>query len=63
MLCGCVLDSAACHWSVSEGEVGWVSGAAHTAEVCSMVATPDNLYTLGLDKSFKTALTATNEFR
>lgn len=55
-------DGRVSHWSVSEGEVGWVSGAAHTAEVCSMVATPDKLYTLGLDKSFKTALTATNEF-
>ena len=30
--------------------------------VCSIIATPDKLYSLGLDKSFRTIQAATNEF-
>lgn len=39
-----------------------VSGPGHTNMVCSIIATPDRLYSLGLDKSFRTIQAATNEF-
>jgi len=57
-----ILDSIPCYWSVDGGEVDLVSGSVHTNQVCSIVATPDKLYSLGLDKSFKTIQAATNEF-
>ena len=50
------------HWSVDSGEVDLVSGQVHTNQVSCIVATPEKLYTLGLDKSFKTIQAATNEF-
>jgi len=55
-------DGRISYWSVDGGEVDLVSGSVHTNQVCSIVATPDKLYSLGLDKSFKTIQAATNEF-
>ena len=40
-----------------------VSGPGHTNLVCSMQATADRLYSLGMDKALKTVEIATNEFR
>ena len=58
-----ILDSIPCHWDVSgNGDVDLVSGPGHTNMVCSIIATPDRLYSLGLDKSFRTIQAATNEF-
>ena len=51
------------YWGVESGEVELVSGPGHTNLVCSMVATPDALYTLGVDKSLKTISTGNNEFK
>jgi WD40 repeat protein len=42
--------------------VDLVSGQSHTNVVCSLRATPDTLLSLGLDKSVKTTLLASNEF-
>ena len=47
---------------MDSGEVDLVSGAVHTNQVSCIVATPEKLYSLGLDKSFKTIQAATNEF-
>lgn len=55
-------DGRVSHWSVDSGEVDLVSGQVHTNQVSCIVATPEKLYTLGLDKSFKTIQAATNEF-
>ena len=58
-----ILDSIPCHWDLSgNGDVDLVSGQGHTNMVCSIIATPDKLYSLGLDKSFRTIQAATNEF-
>ena len=58
-----VLDSIPCHWDLSgNGDVDLVSGQGHTNMVCSIIAMPDKLYSLGLDKSFRTIQAATNEF-
>lgn len=47
---------------MESGEVSLVSGAGHTNLVCSLVATPEAIYSLGLDKNWKAISTATNEF-
>lgn len=58
-----ILDSILCYWNLSgNGDVDLVSGQGHTNMVCSIIATPDRLYSLGLDKSFRTIQAATNEF-
>ena len=63
-MCVCVhLDPIPCHWGVESGDVGLVSGQGHTNNVCCLHATPENLLSLGLDKSLKTTSLATNEFR
>ena len=50
------------YWNVESGEVDLVSGQAHTNCINTIQATPDKVYSLGLDKSFKTIQAATNEF-
>ena len=57
------LNSFPSSWSVESGEVDLVSGAVHTNGVCAIVATPDRVYSLGLDKNLKTFQTATNEYK
>ena len=58
------LDSSCClsHWSVESGDVDLVTGQGHTNCVATIEATPDKLYSLGLDKSLKSFLASTNEF-
>ena len=48
---------------MDRGDVDLMAGVGHTNLVKSLVATPDTLFSLGLDKTFKSASTATNEYR
>ena len=57
------LDPIPCCWGVESGQVDLVSGQGHTNLVCTMKATAERLYSLGLDKSLKTTELASNEFR
>ena len=40
-----------------------MGGAGHTSLVKTLVATPDRLFSLGLDKTLKSASTSTNEYK
>jgi hypothetical protein len=55
------MDGRISHWGVESGQVDLVSGQAHTNSVSSLLATPELLLSLGLDKSLKTTALATNE--
>ena len=50
------------HWNIESGEVDLVSGQGHTNCVAAIEATPDKLFSLGLDKQFKSFSASTNEF-
>ena len=62
-VCVCVLDLAiVSHWDIETGDVDLVSGPGHTNLVASLVATPERLHSIGLDKSVRTSSTSTYEF-
>jgi WD40 repeat protein len=61
LYCGS-MDGKISYWTVDSGEVQLVKGAGHSNLVCSLAATPDALYSLGLDKNLKKASIETNEF-
>lgn len=53
----------ASYWNIESGDVDLVSGAQlHKNCVASIEATPERLYSLGLDKALKTFQCSTNEF-
>ena len=56
------MDGRVSHWSVEHGDVDLMGGAGHTSLVKTLVATPDTLFSLGLDKTLKSASTSTNEY-
>ena len=61
--CVHLLDSVASrYWNVESGEVELVSGQGHTNMIASLQATPNTLYSMGMDKYLKSFQTATNEF-
>ncbi len=45
------------------GNVEMVAGTPHTNSVEALEATPDNIYSLGLDKSLRTINPSSNEFK
>ena len=59
----CILNCPASYWNMESGEVDLVSGPQpHTNCVACLEATPERLYSLGLDKALKSAPCSTNEF-
>lgn len=49
-------------WSIDTGEVSLAGGSGHTNLVCSMAATPEVVYTLGLDKTCRKVSTENNQY-
>lgn len=57
------MDGRISCWEMESGQVDLVSGQSHSNLVCSLHATPEKLFSLGLDKSMKTSMLADKEFR
>ena len=56
------LNLSSRYWDAESGEVNLVGGVGHTNLVCSMTATPENLYSLGFDKNLRKIPTDTNQY-
>ena len=56
------MDGRISYWDAVSGEVNLVGGVGHTNLVCSMTATPENLYSLGFDKNLRKTPTDTNQY-
>lgn len=55
-------DGRITHWDIETGNVEMVAGKPHTNSVEVLEATPDRVYSLGLDKSLRTINPSSNEF-